>query len=334
MASKAKGAGHLGKTLREGYESDRSYNPETDLTNTRSDGYGFRERSSANMTDTRQQEMDHEEEELTQDEGEQGESKTTRKVSRKRAAPQQKFATPPQPNPMEYVQQFMVSQMALMNRQEVIRREREDKRCEREDKRREDEHAQDAQGRLAKMELDERFANEWREKEHQLATERLVKEEDRLKEETKRRQHERLLRTITKIGPKDDLEAYLENMEHHLTHCKVKEAEWPLFLTANMSGKYLELVQGLTIDPEEDYATLKGRLLEASGFTKRDAGAKHHQVVTKDLVVLTALYFAHFLYGHTFTVFTDHKALVALRTSKVLNRRLQGCTLKLQDFDF
>ena len=97
-----------------------------------------------------------------------------------------------------------------------------------------------------------------------------------------------MLRTITKIGPKDDLEAYLENMEHHLTHCKVEEAEWPLFLTANMSGKYLELVQGLTIDPEEDYATLKGRLFEAAGFTKRDAGAKHHQVVTKDLVGLTA----------------------------------------------
>ena len=38
------------------------------------------------------------------------------------------------------------------------------------------------------MELDERFANERREKEHQLATERLVKEEDRHKEETKRRQ--------------------------------------------------------------------------------------------------------------------------------------------------
>ena len=98
------------------------------------------------MTDTRQQETDHEEKEpiLTQDEGEQGESKTTRKVSRKRAAPQQKFATP-QPNPMEYVQQFMFSQMALMNHQEEIRREREDKRCEREDKRREDERAQYAQ---------------------------------------------------------------------------------------------------------------------------------------------------------------------------------------------
>ena len=31
---------------------------------------------------------------------------------------------------------------------------------------------------------------------------------------------------------------------------------------------------------------------------------------------------------------TDHKALVAFQTSKVLNRRLQGWTLKLQDYDF
>ena len=51
-------------------------------------------------------------------------------------------------------------------------------------------------------------------------------------------------------------------------------------------------------------------------------------------IYCSVMYFAHFLYGHTFTVFTDHKALVALRTSKVLNRRLQGWTLKLQGFDF
>ncbi len=36
-------------------------------------------------------------------------------------------------------------------------------------------------------------------------------------------------------------------------------------------------------------------------------------------------------YGRSFKVYTDHKAL---RISRVLNRRLQNWTLKLQDFDF
>ena len=70
-----------------------------------------------------------------------------------------------------------------------------------------------------------------------------------------------------------DLEAYLENLKHHLSHCEVEEAEWPYYLTANMAGKYL-LMQRLMVDPEYDYPTLKSRLLEAASFTKRDAGTK------------------------------------------------------------
>ena len=45
-------------------------------------------------------------------------------------------------------------------------------------------------------------------------------------------------------------------------------------------------------------------------------------------------YFSHFLYGRVFTVYTDHKALVSLLKSRVLNRRLQGWMLQLLDFDF
>ena len=45
-------------------------------------------------------------------------------------------------------------------------------------------------------------------------------------------------------------------------------------------------------------------------------------------------HFAHFLHGRSFCVYTDHKALVSLLQSRVLNRRLQGWVLQLQDFDF
>ena len=46
-------------------------------------------------------------------------------------------------------------------------------------------------------------------------------------------------------------------------------------------------------------------------------------------------HFAHFLYGATFTVPTDHKPLTALATSKAkaLNRRLRGMALKLITYD-
>ena len=56
-----------------------------------------------------------------------------------------------------------------------------------------------------------------------------------------------------------------------------------------MAGKYLELEQGLTVDPEDDYPTLKSRLLEAASFTKRDAGTKYLQASPKDISSLTAL---------------------------------------------
>lgn len=45
-------------------------------------------------------------------------------------------------------------------------------------------------------------------------------------------------------------------------------------------------------------------------------------------------HFAHYLYGHTFMVYTDHKALVAFRSSTILNKRLYNWTLRLTDYDF
>jgi len=42
--------------------------------------------------------------------------------------------------------------------------------------------------------------------------------------------------------------------------------------------------------------------------------------------------FIKYLYGCHFLVFTDHRPLTALLSSRVLNRRLQGMVLKLLEF--
>ena len=62
-----------------------------------------------------------------------------------------------------------------------------------------------------------------------------------------------------------------------------------MYLKANMTSRYTELVQGLTIDPDEPYTKVRGRLLEAAGFTTRDVGLKLLQMETKDIRGKTAL---------------------------------------------
>ena len=43
-------------------------------------------------------------------------------------------------------------------------------------------------------------------------------------------------------------------------------------------------------------------------------------------------HFAHYLFGHRFTVLMDHRGLESLLTSKTLNRRLQRFAMKLQEW--
>ena len=50
-------------------------------------------------------------------------------------------------------------------------------------------------------------------------------------------------------------------------------------------------------------------------------------------MVASIHHFAHFLFGTSFTVLTDHRPLTTLLTSKTLNRRLQGMALKIIQFD-
>ena len=72
-------------------------------------------------------------------------------------------------------------------------------------------------------------------------------------------------------------------------------------------------------------------------YSKQLQGAQRRYSATEleALAILKSIFFfSHFLYGTKFVVFTDHKALTALMTSQVLNRRLHSWALKLMDFDF
>ena len=78
----------------------------------------------------------------------------------------------------------------------------------------------------------------------------------------------------------------------------------------------------------------EGVTLPVAFFSRQLKGAEVRYSATEleGLALYASIqYFAHFLYGRHFTIYTDHKALVSMRMSMVLNRRLQG---KLQDFDF
>ena len=89
---------------------------------------------------------------------------------------------------------------------------------------------------------------------------------------------------------------------------------------------------GTVLNVERD-----GVVLPVAFFSRQLRGpeTRYSAMELEGLAVYCAvMYFAHFLYGRTFKVFTDHKALVAFCSSKVLNRRLQGWTLRMQDFDF
>ena len=80
-----------------------------------------------------------------------------------------------------------------------------------------------------------------------------------------------------------------------------------------------------------------GRKLPVAYYSKQLQGAQHHYSATEleGLAMFRAInYFAHYLFGTRFEVVTDHKALVSLLHSRVLNRRLHGWVLQLLEFDF
>ncbi len=80
-----------------------------------------------------------------------------------------------------------------------------------------------------------------------------------------------------------------------------------------------------------------GQTLPVAFFSKQLQGAERRYSATELealAVFRTINFFAHFLYGRKFSVFTDHQALVSMRTGRAMNRRVHGWALKLQDFQF
>ena len=80
-----------------------------------------------------------------------------------------------------------------------------------------------------------------------------------------------------------------------------------------------------------------GKKRPVAYFSKQLQGAQHNYSATEleGLALFKSVnYFAHYLYGTRFEVVTDHKALVSLLHSRVLNRRLHGWVLQLLEFDF
>ena len=111
-----------------------------------------------------------------------------------------------------------------------------------------------------------------KELEAEATEKREAKAAERLAAEEARRKRDRLLKSLHPMETTEDQEVYLTGLEQTLTKCQVEEEEWVFYLT-NLKGKYKILMQGLSVDDEEDYQTVKGRLLEAAGFTTKEAGA-------------------------------------------------------------
>ena len=81
----------------------------------------------------------------------------------------------------------------------------------------------------------------------------------------------------------------------------------------------------------------EGKKLPVAYYSKQLQGAQHHYSATEleGLAMFRSInFFAHYLYGTRFEVVTDHKALVSLLHSRVLNRRLHRWVLQLLEFDF
>ena len=80
-----------------------------------------------------------------------------------------------------------------------------------------------------------------------------------------------------------------------------------------------------------------GKTLPVAFFSKQLQGAERRYSATEleALAVFRSVnFFAHYLYGREFTVYTDHQVMVVMRTGRAMNRRVHGWGLKLQDYQF
>ena len=135
--------------------------------------------------------------------------------------------------------------------------------------------------------------------------------------------------TVVTWGP-EMLEAF-NTLRVSLCQCcvlNVPEGEDMFSLHTDASGRGI----GATLN-----VIREGVELPVAFYSKQLQGAEKAYSATEleGLAMFKAIFrFAHFLWGKQFVVWTDHKALVSLLDSRVLNKRLNGWVLKLMDFNF
>ena len=80
----------------------------------------------------------------------------------------------------------------------------------------------------------------------------------------------------------------------------------------------------------------EGEWLAAAYYSRQTRGAETRYSATELealALVDTIVHFSYYLYGHSFSAFTDHHALLALKRSERLNGRLKRLALKLQPWN-
>ena len=77
----------------------------------------------------------------------------------------------------------------------------------------------------------------------------------------------------------------------------------------------------------------EGEWLAAAYYSRQTRGTetRYSATVLEALALVdTIIHFSYYLYGHSFSAFTDHHALMSLKRSERLNGRLKRLALKLQ----
>lgn len=114
----------------------------------------------------------------------------------------------------------------------------------------------------------------------------------------------------------------------HVTILCVPSPTDNLVLHTDASGRGVGAV--LSVDRD-------GQEIPCAFFSRQLRGAERRYSTTEweALAVVAAVsHFEPILFRRPFKIVTDHKPLVSLMSSRVLNKRLQGWALKLQHFDF
>ena len=311
MTSKSKS--HSTVKFREGYDSDCSFEPSHQPLNTREEKYLLRDRQHMTSVKT---DMDRS-----------GEDEQAPLEAKKKWVPQKKASTSASfpdhasymnPLPTDPLQNLMTM---MMEQQEQTRQaERVDRLAERREQREAEERRWQAEEKCREMEDERReqqradnatASMETAKRVDQLGRDRMenAKEqaEARREEEVQTRKVEARLRTIRKMGPTDELDAYLAMVEQTLKQCQVEETEWIGYITSGLSGQFLTLAQNIRGggEDEEKYVSFKARLLDVAGLTARSAGDLLFRLGPNDTKGKTAVEVFQLVWKNVLHLFLD-----------------------------